>query len=878
MIRPSFMNPNKKTTANNGRPSFMNPNYTEPNKALDKAKSELDKAKLEVKQKQKDATITGAIEKYGNATIGLVENAILSLSKSSPLTKNRDVMGLSAPTGLVPQDMVKKQEQNIVKKQQQVKKATDYKNVLGLDKKSGSAIDILSMVNKPQQVLFGGVNAGLQKKDIYQGMEKAAVNPVQNESGGRILRTLGVKDSGKKIGVDDILGTVIDFVLDPTNLIGAGALKKGISTAKNANKAQELFNAATKIKTQLNDSKKVQDLLDLVKKVDNPTLTNKVDNMLKQSNLIPTKVDTPKIDNVIDNVNDIVIDNVKVVPKVENIKFTKDIDSNVRELDKLPAKDKLLVALKNAEKSTKKQEVLNSIGRKEQFAKMMSIKDTGRAGFYKTIGSLKGEFEKVSFDSLEKSLKESDIDELFDTIKKSSIPEWKKLPAGTGLDKLLKGQLPTNNEQMLLSKVFGNELITELASKREFMKVVSDGFKDVINVPRSLFSSFDLSAPGRQGIALIGKPKQYFGAFKPMLKGAFSEKEYTNIIKNIENRDTFGIMKRAGLALTDPTGNMLQKEEAFLSNIAEKIPVVGKGVRASDRAYSAFLNKLRADTFDDLYKKISKSAPEFIDNEKGLQDLANFVNNATGRGKLPEALQSSAQLLNGVFFSPRLMASRVNLLNPIYYAKLDPLVRKEAIKTIAKSGAILGSVLGALSTAGAVVELDPRSSDFLKARFGKTRYDIAGGFSQYIRLGAQMLLGETKNSATGNITKLGGAGYKPTTRLDLLYRFMENKESPVAGLITRLLKGSDFEGKKLTLGSEIDRLTVPGTIQEMEELYKEHGPLGVLMAIPAIFGIGSQTYGDNTKKSYEELVKIYQDRKAKGIDTTDIETQLKNFK
>ena len=138
---------------------------------------------------------------------------------------------------------------------------------------------------------------------------------------------------------------------------------------------------------------------------------------------------------------------------------------------------------------------------------------------------------------------------------------------------------------------------------------------------------------------------------------------------------------------------MTSREEAFMSNLAEKIPGFGHLARGSDRAYTGFLNKLRADVFDDL---VSKAKLTGSDNPNMAKDIATFVNAATGRGSLPAALEKAAPALNGVFFSPRLMASRLTLLNPVYYLnpKTDPFVRKEALKSLMGFAAVGSTVLG----------------------------------------------------------------------------------------------------------------------------------------------------------------------------------------
>src|SRR5437660_6841711 len=84
---------------------------------------------------------------------------------------------------------------------------------------------------------------------------------------------------------------------------------------------------------------------------------------------------------------------------------------------------------------------------------------------------------------------------------------------------------------------------------------------------------------------------------------------------------------------------------------------------------------------------------------KVAENIAKYVNVSTGRGSLGK-FEKYASDLNTVVWSPRLISSRLSILNPAYYTKMDLFTRKEAIKSlfaIAAAGstiAALGKLIG----------------------------------------------------------------------------------------------------------------------------------------------------------------------------------------
>ena len=512
---------------------------------------------------------------------------------------------------------------------------------------------------------------------------------------------------------------------------------------------------------------------------------------------------------------------------------------------------KVISALQAAKSVRGKQETLYAKARTQKFAKMLAVgeKVRGEKGFYAQLGALKGELPKAEFEAIRNKLTQEDVDSLFNIVKDNpKIGEWDKLAAREGLGKLFGeygGKVPTENEISLLNKVFGEEFTKAILEKKPLFEKVKYVLNQTINIPKSIMASYDLSAPFRQGIFLIGKPKQFWGSFKRMF-GAFKSEVAFNAIQDTIIKDPdFQLARDSKLSLTEMDVLLGEREEAFLSSWAEKIPLVGVGIKASNRAYVGFLNKLRFDVFKDLVGKAELSGLKARENRDLSMAIADFVNNATGRGTLPGGLQKAAVTLNSLFFSPRLVMSRINLLNPVYYIKQDPFVRKEALKSLL---AFLGfgvTVLTLAKMAGSEVGTDPKSSDFGKIKIGSTRIDVWGGFQQLSVMASRIITGKIVSSATGKEMTLG-EGYKPMTRADIIQHFIESKESPVASFITSLLKGQDAAGQKIDIPKEIGQRFVPMVIQDIYDILQE-APGLLPASLLGVFGVGIQTYKERSR-------------------------------
>lgn len=294
-------------------------------------------------------------------------------------------------------------------------------------------------------------------------------------------------------------------------------------------------------------------------------------------------------------------------------------------------------------------------------------------------------------------------------------------------------------------------------------------------------------------------------------------------------------------------------EEAFPTTAPEKVPILGRAYKASEAAYTAFVQKTRMDVFAKYYQIADKSGVN-VKDEAELKSIGKLVNSLTGRGSLG-SLEPIGNKVNNVFFSPRFIKGNIDTLThpfgvDIAGGKVTPFARKQAAKNLVK---IVSGTSAIITIANAVkpgsVELDPRSSDFGKIKVGDTRFDVTGGMASLVTLASRLATSSSKSTTTGQVTKLNSGKFGAETDLDVFNDFIENKLSPFPSAIKDLMTGQNSNtGGKATPGNEIGNLVSPIGLQNYESMKGDPNAANSLLTVIVDgLGINSNTYKPATQ-------------------------------
>lgn len=396
--------------------------------------------------------------------------------------------------------------------------------------------------------------------------------------------------------------------------------------------------------------------------------------------------------------------------------------------------------------------------------------------------------------------------------------------------------------------------------RRTALQKTKDIGMEIVNVTRAIKTSVDLSAVLRQGgFIVLGHPIRGVKAMPEMFKALRSEIGQFAVEQSIMKRQNYDLYQKAGLYLSDHGHELHKMEEAYMSKWADKIP----GVAASSRAYTTYLNVLRANSFDAMVKNLPMKAGK--PNPEEAKAIANYINVATGRGNLG-AKENSLVMLNTAFFAPRYVLSRFQLLTgqPLRNALGTPIARKMIAKEYGRFLIGLSAVYGMSIAMGAKVGVDPHSSDFGKIILGKTRIDPMVGLSQTATFTTRALTGDISYSGKGYTLSSSGIKGRGSNAMNadqygrVMLNFLRSKIAPVPSAIWSMKTGKDVVGNKIERIGDVEdflqgtstpsNLVMPLALSDIYQTMQEQGiPEGTALALLSIFGMGLQTYNKKNK-------------------------------
>jgi len=431
------------------------------------------------------------------------------------------------------------------------------------------------------------------------------------------------------------------------------------------------------------------------------------------------------------------------------------------------------------------------------------------------------------------------------------------------------GTLPQPHHIETFERVFGPKVAEALVKKGRNSTGFWHTVAEVSGLSKSLKTSFDLSAPLRQGLVIsLAHPIDAAHAFKAQIK-AFGNREYANALDaSWRVGEAAEIRNEAGLSLPRQEGYtitraMEQREENYPSHAMQKLlDVTGKnkgasaalalpkliahGLAGSERAFVTYLNWMRVTEFDAVSADLASKIKNKEELAEARHQLALIINASTGRGNV-----TGSELVNALLFSQKYATSRVELpyrlIKGAVQHRKDAVGKESARQLVGTVGAWLG--LYALVQAGNELWKwkmrfnieTPTSTDYLKIRLPNgTTVDFSGGESTYARFVATAMTGHTTDPRTRR--------QKTAWDAAVLGSFVEGKLSPMAGTGWAALHGKSQSGRKLSVGSVLTDLTVPISAENLWEAIDEHGVAGVPLMIPDVFGAGVQTPFKPTRK------------------------------
>lgn len=287
-------------------------------------------------------------------------------------------------------------------------------------------------------------------------------------------------------------------------------------------------------------------------------------------------------------------------------------------------------------------------------------------------------------------------------------------------------------------------------------------------------------------------------------------------------------------------------EEGFESKIGRNLPVM----RNLEQFNAVYMDLRRLDVFR-RYLDNTLRGRDLTDEQtqKVLADAATMVNLLSGRAEVQHNANGSERLTptnlllktRPLWMSAQYLSSRLRLLNPGTYARLDPKVRQEALRDVAGFAAFAVGAATLAALAGFEVGIDPDDSDFMKIKIGNTRYDFIAGYGPVLRLFWQL----GKAGLTTVKTEVRGQSAAAVRRdtVNEGTRFLRGKLGALPSLgVTWWNDWTEITGEKVMPGRAVLSRVTPLLLQDVKQAIDTQDKTALIKLAPALIGAGVQNY------------------------------------
>ncbi len=444
------------------------------------------------------------------------------------------------------------------------------------------------------------------------------------------------------------------------------------------------------------------------------------------------------------------------------------------------------------------------------------------------------------------------------------------------------GELLTPGEVEGLRDVFGKNFADSLEKfvdkptgvAGKLFDAGTKGLRQLNQTSRTLMTTGELSFLLRQGnFRAWSRPKDAVRAWSVANRSLIS----TKYADHIDDAMRFSRVGKVGtehglfLGKWREVRRLTEREEVFMAEWLDKLPIIGRIKTGFERGYVNGLNQIRLDWFDEGLQIIENTG-RAADDEL-ISKWAAYVNNMTGRADIDniaeanKALKSMAEIAKDTLFAPRFAVSKWNrhkVAAELVFGRQTPNQMRVLLVTDAvKKWRRYERFAHFATLNGFEVEFNPQSSDFLKLKEkgNNTRHDVLGGDTQLQVLLARLATGQTKDLATGVV--------KDNIASEIAQRYLAGKLNPLWSLIIDKTFGRTFDGKDIddpkVLAKVIRDKFIPLYINDIKDKifneYEEQGKtvteaIGntLLVAAHGYAGGGIQTFAPSARKQYELMI------------------------